>query len=60
MKRLLLLIFLLPVTALPLRAQRFALGTNGVDWLSLGTINLEASAAVSQKYSVHIGAELNP
>ena len=59
MKRILLLILLLG-TPLSLTAQRFSLGTNGVDWLSLGTINLEASAAVSQKYSIHVGAELNP
>ena len=60
MKRFLLLFLLLAGTVLPLPAQRFSLGTNGVDWLSLGTINLEAGAAVSQKYSIHVGAELNP
>ena len=59
MKRILLLFLLLGAT-LPLRAQRFALGTNGVDWLSLGTLNIEASAAISQKYSIHVGTELNP
>lgn len=42
------------------RAQRFTLGTNAVDLLSLGTLNAEASVAVSQHYSVHCGAELNP
>ena len=41
-------------------AQRFAVGTNAVDWISLGTINAEASIAVSQHVSVHVGAELNP
>ena len=59
MKRILLSLLLL-VTALPLAAQRFSVGTNAVDWLSLGTLNLEASAAVSQRYSIHVGAELNP
>ena len=59
MKRLLLLSLLL-LWAGPAWGQRFALGTNAVDWLSLGTLNLEASAAVSQRYSLHIGAELNP
>lgn len=42
------------------QAQRFAVGTNAVDWISLGTINAEASIAVSQHVSVHVGAELNP
>ena len=41
-------------------AQRFSVGTNAVDWLSLGTINAEASVAVSQHVSMHVGAELNP
>lgn len=41
-------------------AQRFAVGTNAVDWISLGTVNAEASIAVSQHVSVHVGAELNP
>ena len=59
MKRILLSLLLL-VTALPLAAQRFSVGTNAVDWLSLGTLNLEASAAVSQRFSIHVGAELNP
>lgn len=59
MKRILLSLLLL-VTVLPLAAQRFSVGTNAVDWLSLGTLNLEASAAVSQRYSIHVGAELNP
>lgn len=59
MKRILLSLFLLGA-ALPLAAQRFSVGTNAVDWLSLGTLNLEASAAVSQRYSIHVGAELNP
>ena len=42
------------------RAQRFTVGTNAVDLLSLGTLNAEASVAVAQHYSVHGGAELNP
>ncbi len=41
-------------------AQRFGVGTNALDWLALGTINAEASIAVSQKVSVHVGGELNP
>ena len=41
-------------------AQRFSVGTNMVDWMSLGTINAEASVAVAQHFSIHVGAELNP
>ena len=59
MKRILLTMLLLG-TAFPLAAQRFSVGTNGVDWLCLGTLNIEASAAISQRFSIHVGAELNP
>lgn len=41
-------------------AQRFSVGTNMIDWMSLGTINAEASVAVAQHFSIHVGAELNP
>lgn len=41
-------------------AQRFSLGTNGIDWFTFGTLNAEASVAVNQHFSVHVGAELNP
>ena len=57
MRRLLLLLLLLPVTA---QAQRYSVGTNAVDWMTLGTLNAEASVAVSRYVSVHAGAELNP
>ena len=46
-----------PLTA---SAQRFSVGTDAVDWLSLGTMNMEASAAVSRAVSIHVGAGLNP
>ena len=41
-------------------AQRFSVGTNAVDWMTLGTINAEASVAVAQHFSLHVGAEINP
>lgn len=41
-------------------AQRFTVGTNAVDWLTFGTINAEASVAVAQHFSIHVGTELNP
>ena len=56
----LILLLTLSGTALPLSAQRFSVGTNAVDWMTLGTVNAEASVAASQHVSVHAGAELNP
>ena len=67
MKHLLALLLLL----LPLRAgaQRLGLGTDAADWLSLGTLNAEASLgtlnaeaslAASRHLSLHAGVELNP
>lgn len=41
-------------------AQRFSIGTNMIDWASLGTINGEAGVGVSQHFTIHVGAELNP
>ena len=41
-------------------AQRFSIGTNAIDWLTLGTINADASVAVSQHVSLQVGTELNP
>ena len=60
MKRILAAVLITAALGIPCRAQRFTLGTNAADWLSLGTLNLEASAAVAQRYSIHLGAELNP
>lgn len=51
---------LLAVNTLPLAAQRFTAGTDGVAWLALGTLNADASVAVSQHVSLHAGAALNP
>lgn len=45
---------------LPSFCQRFHVGTNAVDMASLGTLNLEAGAALAQNWSLHAGAELNP
>lgn len=46
--------------AKPASAQRIAVGTNMIDWASLGTMNIEAGVAVAQRFSIHAGAELNP
>ena len=58
-KHLLLIIILLSVAPAAF-AQRFSIGMNAVDLFSLGTIEGEASVAVSQHWSFHVGAELNP
>ena len=55
-----LLILALSAACLDAGAQRFTLGTNAVEWLSLGTMNMEASAAVSRAVSLHVSAGLNP
>lgn len=55
-----LLTVLLSLCMLPAAAQRFTIGTDGLGWAALGTINADASVAVSQKISIHAGAALNP
>lgn len=55
-----LLTALLIGASLPAAAQRFTVGTDGVEWLALGTMNADASVAVSQHVSLHAGASLNP
>lgn len=58
-KRIVIIVAFLALS-IPLSAQRFAIGTNFVDWASLGTINAEGAVAVSKHITIHIGAELNP
>lgn len=53
-------VLFLIVASLPCRAQRFSVGTNAVEWLELGTVNMEASVAVAQNLSIHVGAGVNP
>lgn len=55
-----LLAAVLSIMALSAHAQRFTVGTNGIEWLALGTINADASVAVSKNFSLHVGAALNP
>lgn len=55
-----LLAALLFSASLPAAAQRFTVGTDGMGWLALGTMNADASVAVSQHVSLHAGASLNP
>ena len=53
----LVLTFLLPLSA---GAQRFSVGTNAADWLSLGTANVSASAAVARHITLNAEARVNP
>ncbi len=59
-KKIFVMVFCACVLAFSASAQRFSVGTNAVDLLSLGTLEAEASIAVSQHWSFHVGAELNP
>lgn len=52
-----IILFCYSITAF---AQRFSVGTNAVDWLTLGTVNAEASVSVARSVTFHVGAELNP
>ena len=41
-------------------AQNWAVAVNTADMLDLGTMSLEGSVAVSQHWSIHAGAKVNP
>ena len=59
-KKLFLLLAAFLAASLSASAQRFSIGSNAIDWLSLGTLEIEGSVAVAQHFSVHAGAECNP
>ena len=50
------------LAAVPLRcpAQNWAVSTNLVDYVSLGTVNAEVGAGVGRRLSIHAGARVNP
>ena len=54
-----LAVLLLAATS-PSFAQRFSVGTNVADWLSLGTMNASASAAVARHVTLNAEARVNP
>lgn len=41
-------------------AQRWSIGTNALDYINFGTLNVEGSVAVSRHFAVDIGAKFNP
>lgn len=56
-----LTISVLAVTlAFPCRAQQWAVGTNGADWLLFGTVNANGSVAVARHITVNAEARYNP
>ncbi len=56
----LLALMLALVISWPAAAQRYSVGTDGIGWASLGTVNADASIAVGRHASLHAGAALNP
>lgn len=60
MKRLLVVLSFLLVTALPGRAQIVAVQTNLLDYAALGTLNLQAQVSFAQNYSVFVDGRINP
>ena len=47
-------------TSLDSFAQRWSIGTNLVDYVNLGTLNVESSVAISRHYSFSAGIRFNP
>ena len=60
MKRIIITAVIIACGWLPATAQQWSVGTNAVDWLNFGTLNVEASAAVAQHISVNASARYNP
>lgn len=60
MKKLVVLFFLFIMSAAAAMAQTWAVAVNAADAIDLGTISVEGSVAVSQHWSLHAGAKVNP
>ena len=60
MKRIIITAVIIVCGSMAARAQQWSVGTNAVDWLNFGTMNVEASAAVAQHISVNASARYNP
>ena len=46
--------------SLAANAQTISLGTNAVDWVNLGTANVEVGISVGQHFSITTGGRYNP
>ncbi len=61
MKRIAIIILLALGAAIQsAHAQKFSVSTDVVSWLNLGTINMEASAAVAKEITLNVGMKYNP
>ena len=61
MKKLFILVLLVLVTGhRHMDARKFSVSTNVMDYINLGTLNLEASYGFSQHWSLNAGAKFNP
>ena len=60
MKRIIITALIIACGSLAARAQQWSVGTNAVDWLNFGTMNMEASAAVAQHLSINASVKYNP
>ena len=60
MKKLIVVFLCILLGAFTAMAQRWAVAVNAADAIDLGTISVEGSAAVSQHWSLHAGAKVNP
>lgn len=59
MKRYILILMAALCCCLPARAQKFAVGTNAVDWMYFVTPNLSFQYGVSQHWSIEAAARVN-
>lgn len=53
-------LFLFLFSGIFCRAQVVNVETNAIDWLNLGTMNVEAGVGVSRHVSLHAGVRVNP
>lgn len=60
MRKRLYLFLILSLLSVSGHARRFSISTNLLDYARLGTINLDASYAVSRHWSITTGARYNP
>lgn len=60
MKRLLFAMLLLLAMAQPARSQMVAVQTNALDYVALGTLNLQAQVSFAQNYSAFLEGRWNP
>ena len=60
MIRILIAMATIILTSSAASAQKWSLSTNAVDWLVLGTSNIEGGVAVGRHLSLHTGMKINP